>query len=89
MIVLYDTANNLVLEAKDSDDIWWVLNGSCRRCGVCCKLLNCSELKEETLDGDVHCLCLKQAEKPTTCAVFPADPAKELPQSCGFSWSLK
>lgn len=49
----------------------------CKKCGKCCKIINCKHLSEDNL-------CLIYENRPEVCGSFPYSPWKEIPDGCGF-----
>ena len=85
-----------VIKAQDPEGKWWILRGSCNRCGKCCHNIGnqkgpCQYLKKEKVNGlKVH-YCERQRNpeglgKPWGCAVWPRFVEEPLPPECGFYW---
>ena len=91
--------NGQVIKAQDSKGNWWILRGSCHRCGKCCydiagKKGPCDQLKSEIVNNKKVYYCNKQVYpeglgKPWGCSVWPRYVEEPLPLECGFYWELE
>jgi hypothetical protein len=60
------------------------LIGECKRCGECCRILNCEHLIEETIDDKFVARCAIYQKRPVRCVIWPL-PDDELPDNCGYT----
>jgi len=70
--------------------ITYELQGECRRCGDCCRALECEHLTVERINDVEVSVCRLHGTfwKPHACVGYPHNPENELQKGCGYNWKI-